>query len=245
MHFLIIKVIVKRFQVRSITELYEKLSRNRSTTGGNFLFFDVFDKIGYMIYKHGNRKINKIALTFDDGPNPFWTKNVLDVLEKYNIKANFFVLGMYAEKYPEIVKEAFSKGYLIGNHSYSHPKIGFGNFEKAEEIIFSIIGEHTKFIRPPYLSVGLCANYLPVITGKVKIIGCDVFPHDYKNRAEDIKRIIIEQTQNGSIIGIHDGSHREEEQENRPVEMFKVLPEIIEKLKGKYEFVRLDELPFD
>jgi len=198
-----------------------------------------------MIYAHGNRNTNKIALTFDDGPNPFWTLKVLDVLDKYNIKGNFFVLGMYAEKYPEIVKETFDRGHLIGNHSYSHPKIGLGDFEKAEKIIFNIIGEHTKFIRPPYLSITLCGNYPPAVKGEVNIIGCDVFPSDYKSSEQDIKRVIMEQTQNGSIIGIHDGAHREEEQENRPTEMFKALATVIEELKEKYEFARLDEMIFD
>lgn len=127
-------------------------------------------------YKNGNRNANKIALTFDDGPNPFWTRKILDVLEKYSIKANFFILGKWAEKYPGIVKETFNRGHLIGNHSYSHPKKGYADFEKAEEIIFNITGVHTRFIRPPYNNVASCSCYGPAIRGDIKIINNDVIP---------------------------------------------------------------------
>jgi peptidoglycan/xylan/chitin deacetylase (PgdA/CDA1 family) len=197
-----------------------------------------------IVYEHGNRKENKIAITFDDGPNPFWTRKILDVLDEYNVKANFFVLGKWAEKHPNILKETFEKGHLIGNHTYSHPKEGIGDFEKAEEIIFRITGEHTKFIRAPYFNTMLCNNYVPAMCEEVKIIGADVFPLDWKSKSEEIEKRVGEKTQNGSIVFLHDGSHREEELKNRPSEMFKALPKIIEKLKEKFKIVRLDEFTF-
>lgn len=196
-------------------------------------------------YNNGNRNNNKIALTFDDGPNPFYTKKVLDVLDEYNVKANFFILGKWAEKYRDIVKQTFDKGHLIGNHSYSHPKEGEGDFEKAEKIISDIIGGHTKFIRPPYNKVELCKNYESAIKGEVRIINNDVTPCDWKSKAEDIKQRVIQNTKNGSIILLHDSSQRTEEQQNRPSEMFKVLPEIIEILQSKeFDIVRLDSIGF-
>jgi peptidoglycan/xylan/chitin deacetylase (PgdA/CDA1 family) len=194
-------------------------------------------------YENGDRKINKITLTFDDGPNPFWTEKVLDVLRRYNIKANFFVLGKYAEKYEDLVKKEFDEGHLVGNHTYFHPGEGIGDFEKAEEIISKIIGEHTRFIRPPYNNTNLCDNYKPAIKGEVKIINNDVIPCDWNSKSEDIIDRVMQNTKNGSIILLHDGSNREEEVENRPQEMFKALPIIIEELKKRnFEFVRLDEL---
>jgi len=196
-------------------------------------------------YEHGNRNSNKIALTFDDGPNSFWTKKILDVLDKYNVKASFFVLGKWAEKYPEILKETFNRGHLIGNRTYSHPKEGIGDFEKAEEIIFNIIGEHTTFIRAPHFNINLCLKYAPAINGEVKIIGSDVIPLDWKNTSDGIKQIINQKTCNGSIILLHDGSQKEEEVKSRPAEMFKALPEILKSLKNKFKFVRLDELEFE
>lgn len=192
---------------------------------------------------HANRKQNKIALTFDDGPNPFWTEKVLDVLDKYKVKANFFVLGKWAEVYPEIVKKIHNRGHLIANHGYSHSK-EIGDFEKAEKIIFKIIGEHTEFVRPPYLDSGLCANYALVESGRARIIGADVFPRDYKHRAAEIIDFVAENAQNGSIVLLHDGSNHEENLKDRPAEMFAALPEMIGKLQDKFEFARLDKMGF-
>lgn len=84
---------------------------------------------------------------------------------------------------------------------------------------------------------------MPVVNAEVKIINNDVVPRDWDSRAEDILERVVQKTQNGSIILLHDGSDQEEEIENRPQEMFKALPIIIEELKKKnFEFVRLDEL---
>lgn len=201
--------------------------------------------IKLITYDHGSRNNNKISLTFDDGPNPFWTLKVLDTLDKFNIKANFFILGKWAERYPNIIKETFARGHLIGNHTYSHPKEGCGDFEKAEEIIFNVLGEHTKFIRPPYNNIDLCNCYNPAINGKVKIINNEVVPQDWQKKFDEIITSIEKKTQNGSIILLHDGSHQEQELENRPSEMFKALPDILKKLKTKFDIVRLDELNFD
>lgn len=194
-------------------------------------------------YDNGDRNINKIALTFDDGPNPFWTERILDVLDKHRIKANFFILGKNAEKYGDIVKKTFKKRHLVGNHTYSHPREGVGDFEKAEEIIFAITGEHTRFIRAPYNNTELCDGYNPAIKGKVKIVNNDIIPCDWNSCSEDIISKVLKNTNNGSIILLHDGSQREAEMEIRPQEMFKALPIIIEDLKKKgFEFARLDEL---
>jgi peptidoglycan/xylan/chitin deacetylase (PgdA/CDA1 family) len=196
-------------------------------------------------YEHGDRNSNKIALTFDDGPNDSWTLKVLDILDNFDVKANFFILGKWAEKYPNIVKETFRRGHLIGNHTYSHPNTGCGDFEKAEKIIFNIIGENTKFIRPPYNLVELCYCYNPAMKGEVKIINNEVIPQDWKKESDEIITSIEQKTQNGSIILLHDGSQREYELENRPAEMFKALPNILKNLKTKFEIVKLDELNFD
>lgn len=207
---------------------------------------EMLEKINMSLneYRNGDRNSNKIALTFDDGPNPFWTEKVLDVLRKNDIKATFFFLGKRAEEYGDIVKKAFDQGHLVGNHTYSHfDNVKIGDFEESEAILFNITGEHTKFLRPPYNRTYLCDNYQLAINGEVKIINNDVVPCDWESKAEDIIERVMRDTKNGSIILLHDGSQREEEIENRPSEMFKALPIIIDELKKKgFEFVRIDEM---
>ncbi len=197
-----------------------------------------------VVYEHGDRDDNRIFLTFDDGPNTFWTLKILDLLDKYSIKANFFVLGQCAEIYPDILKEIYDRGHMIGNHSYSHSR-EIGDFQKSEDVIFKIIKVRPKFIRPPYLNVSLCGEYCAENLGEdIKIINTDVFPLDYLNKADYILDFVIKNVKNGSIILLHDGSRKQEERENRPAEMFKALPLILEKLKDKFKFARLDEANF-
>jgi peptidoglycan/xylan/chitin deacetylase (PgdA/CDA1 family) len=84
-----------------------------------------------------------VALTFDDGPHPEFTPEVLDILKKENVKATFFMIGERMEKYPEIVKEVMKQGHLIGNHTYTHPSDieadtqaqVIRELEKCEEVI--------------------------------------------------------------------------------------------------------------
>ena len=65
----------------------------------------------------------RIALTFDDGPDPRFSNDVLDVLKQYNVPATFFVLGSRAVANPDIVKRMQNEGHVIGNHTYSHPNL--------------------------------------------------------------------------------------------------------------------------
>ena len=99
----------------------------------------------------------QIALTFDDGPNPTYTTKLLDGLRERGVHATFFLLGQNVEQYPEIVRTMHEDGHLIGNHTYSHMQLTGSNGElfaeelkKTDEAIFSITGEHTEYVRPPY-----------------------------------------------------------------------------------------------
>lgn len=103
----------------------------------------------------------KIAyLTFDDGPNKIITPKVLDILNKNNVKANFFIIGKYAEDHPEIVKDIYDNGHFIGNHSYSHnnsilykdKETFFSEIEKTDKAIGKAIGNfnfHSHIFRCP------------------------------------------------------------------------------------------------
>src|SRR5437667_5585940 len=65
----------------------------------------------------------KLALTFGDGPNPSMTPRLLDVLDRYNARATFFLIGRYARECPELVKETVARGHLVGNHTETHPNL--------------------------------------------------------------------------------------------------------------------------
>lgn len=88
-------------------------------------------------YQSGSRDENKIALTFDDGPNPFFTEKVLTILKENYVTATFFVLGKWAKLYPEIIKKIYSDNHIIGNHGYSHSHEK-NDFDLSETIITGI-----------------------------------------------------------------------------------------------------------
>lgn len=101
-----------------------------------------------------------VALTFDDGPHPTLTPQLLDVLKKYNAKATFFVLGSNVDRYPQIVARAAAEGHEIANHSYSHPILGKSGQKKVEQemertaaSIEKACGQRPKVMRPPYGSL--------------------------------------------------------------------------------------------
>jgi len=72
------------------------------------------DSINHLSHK------KRVLLTFDDGPHPEYTPQILQILDKYQTKAVFFVIGKNAEKYPDLLKEIYQRGHIIANHSYSH-----------------------------------------------------------------------------------------------------------------------------
>ena len=107
--------------------------------------------------KEDKENKGKIALTFDDGPHPFYTEQLLDGLKKRDVKATFFVTGAHAELHPDIVKRMSEEGHCVGNHTYSHLQLKASNKEefkkeliKTNEIITGITGEEVLYVRPPY-----------------------------------------------------------------------------------------------
>ena len=112
---------------------------------------------GQPMTQDGTGQAGKVALTFDDGPHPKYTAELLDGLKERGVHATFFVTGEHAEQYPELIKRMSEEGHLIGNHTYSHIQLKKSNHEKfkeelikTNEIISDITGRDVTFVRPPY-----------------------------------------------------------------------------------------------
>lgn len=98
-----------------------------------------------------------VYLTFDDGPVPTITSQILDILKEYDVKATFFMIGSYAKNNPDMVKRVFDEGHTVASHSYTHQKSMFNSLdsfkseiEKSTTVLEEITGEKTKFFRIPY-----------------------------------------------------------------------------------------------
>ena len=193
-----------------------------------------------------------VALTYDDGPNPPYTDQLLDVLAKHNVKATFFMIGNRIERHPETANRVIAEGHEIGNHTYSHPLLGFlpptyiyRQIERTDALLRQLgIIEKTVF-RAPMLT-----RFLPVAYVLAKLdrthISCNVWSWDWVTQnpdkiAETVLRKILSSTGAGSIIVLHDGK-AENRKANRSGTI-EATDRIITALKQDgYQFVRLSDV---
>jgi len=184
---------------------------------------------------------NKVAISFDDGPDPINTPLILNILKKYNAKASFFIIGSKAENNINLIKEIHSQNHLIANHSFNHSnwfplkkiKIIKEEILKTNKIIFEATGNKNKYFRPPFgvtnPNIAKAANQLGLI-----VVGWSVRSFDTKNEnSEIVLKRIIKKIKGGDIILLHD----------KPVNS----PEILEKLlafmqQNNITSVSIDEL---
>ncbi|MEG4811836.1 polysaccharide deacetylase family protein [Microcoleus sp. F8-D3] len=182
-----------------------------------------------------------IALTFDDGPWPKTTTQILDILKENNIKATFFWVGKYLQNYPEIGKQVAAAGHAIGNHTWSHEYLQYKEDGAAREIdrtsslIEDLTGIQTSMFRPPggILNNGLAA-YAQKKNYAVVMWSADSF--DWRTLTESLIDNVMRQAKSGGIVLMHDGGG------NR-ARTVKALPDIIARLRKEgYSFVTVPEL---
>lgn len=163
------------------------------------------------IYHNNKNEYMKISLTFDDGPHPRYTPQILEILEEYGIKATFFVVGVNAKNYPDTMEKVIKAGHEIGNHTYSHPHVSCLNsqtlceeVEKCESTIYGLTDYKTKLFRPPE---GLIDADVRTVLRDLdyKVILWDLDTRDWAHTpAEDIARYVTENIAAGDIILMHD-----------------------------------------
>jgi len=204
---------------------------------------------------------NKIAITFDDGPDPEWTPKILDVLKEKNAPATFFLIGVEAEKYPGVTRRIYNEGHEIGNHTFTHPDIS--NISKryfevelnlTERLFEGKLGVKPVLFRPPY-----SIDQEPDTADQVRplelaqdlgyiTIGDKIDPNDWRDNprrdAADIVKDVLDnlppcQPGNlacGNIILLHDGGGDRRE-------TVKALPQIIDGIRARgYQVVPVSSL---
>lgn len=146
-----------------------------------------------------------IYLTFDDGPVPEVTPQVLDILDEYGWKATFFCVGDNVRKYPEVYQEVLRRGHRVGNHSFNHIR-GYrysvedyvANVQKATAYIES------RLFRPPHGRITF--SQIKALKEDYDIVMWDVITYDYdkKKKPEQIMRTVRNYLRKGSIVVFHD-----------------------------------------
>jgi len=162
----------------------------------------------------GSVEKKQIALTFDDGPLPPYSDQILDILQSRKVQATFFVCGKDVEKHPQIVRRIHSDGHTIGNHTWSHPYLYFMSREKiTEEIdrtqnaIHQATGYTPKLFRPPY--GGRWFGLYPVLRDRgLHLVQWSVSGDDWKVGAVDIAATVRNGLRPGAVILLHDGRQK-------------------------------------
>lgn len=158
-----------------------------------------------------------LALTFDDGPNKIQTPKVLKILEKYDVKATFFVVGENIEYQKDILKEVDKQGHEIGNHFYHHEKLDELSKEeiketiiKTNELIYSVIKKTPKLLRPPY---GIVNDTLKEVCGELNMTiilwTADKDSKDWAlTKDSEIINNLTKKVSSGDIFLFHDGNKK-------------------------------------
>jgi len=169
---------------------------------------------------------HKLAITFDDGPNPALTPKLLDLLQKHNARATFFLIGKFAQECPEIVRETARRGHTVANHSLTHPNLFWlspsavrEQLQRAQEILGTTLGRAPLWFRPPYGMrnpwVVKTAALLGMKTVMWTLIPGDWTPQPPEKLIGNLEPIAAHARQNiasshaaGDVLCLHDGGHR-------------------------------------
>jgi peptidoglycan-N-acetylglucosamine deacetylase len=185
-----------------------------------------------------------VALTFDDGPGPKNTVQVLEILKKNNVKATFFMVGQMVQAFPKIAKQVADDGHVIGNHTWHHwyrrmdTVTAAKEIDRTADIIYKTTGQKTSLFRPPggYLNNGLVAY---AKNHHYAVMMWSGESGDAERRSPQVPGLVanvIKSSKPGAIILMHDGGG------NR-AKTVKALPQMIADLKAQgYRFVTIPEL---
>jgi peptidoglycan/xylan/chitin deacetylase (PgdA/CDA1 family) len=174
-------------------------------------------------------RAGEIALTFDDGPNPAWTPQLLDMLAAHRVKATFFLLGKYAEAEPYLTRHIAESGHIIGNHSWSHPNLALSSRKKIREELYStkhtleqITGSRVRYFRPPFgarrpfvLNEARELGMSPVLWNAMTNDWAEPSAEEITNRLGDRVDALGRSGRSANIV-LHDGGHLEPSADRGP-----------------------------
>lgn len=198
---------------------------------------------------HGNRGCNKVALTFDDGPDPDVTPALLDELKRYGARATFFVIGENLASHPELGRRIVAEGHAIANHTWQHSYLQNFRFlrwqrselERGERSIEAVTGHpsHRLYRAPMGMKTGDQARAVGELG--LKVVAWSVHSRDTIDpNAESMARRVLKHIQGGDVVLMHDGDRVP----GRRKSCVPAVRLILEGLRAKgLESVALTELP--
>jgi len=236
----------KTKEEKEVKKIYKKTQKLRGYKNNNFknTIEKQAQKYPHTFFLESPIVEKKIYLTFDDGPEKIYTKQILDILKRENIKASFFVIGENINYYPETVKRIIEEGHTIGHHSYDH--INFQNYKpeyvfetqikRTNQILKEKFNIETNLLRPPY---GVITNQQIEFFKKLgyKIINWSIDTIDWNLKLDknNIINRIKDQKHEGAIILMHSGGGNRKNTVESLSEIISILK------KENYQFSTIDD----
>ncbi|AQS58266.1 polysaccharide deacetylase family protein [Desulforamulus ferrireducens] len=203
------------------------------------------------IFASGNKFSGRVALTFDDGPDPHYTGQVLDILKAHQAKASFFLVGQYAKEHPELVQRINSEGHTIGSHGEGHcfcwlqgPLASLREIKQGLASIEAVTGEKCHFFRPSWGIFNLC-SLLYLWKQRYTTVLWSFMSWDWSGRitSQRMVELVMRKVKAGSIIVFHDRSTGPGAAAQGPQQMLEALPQILQQLQARgLQPVTLEEL---
>jgi cellulose synthase/poly-beta-1,6-N-acetylglucosamine synthase-like glycosyltransferase/peptidoglycan/xylan/chitin deacetylase (PgdA/CDA1 family)/spore germination protein YaaH len=195
-------------------------SANATVTG------EIYTKLpaSYVI-RRGGEIAGKVALTFDDGPDPVWTPKILDILKSKGVRATFFIIGENGAANPRLVQRILAEGHDLGNHTFTHPNLGETQdgvaaieLNATQRLIEALTGRSTRLFRPPYFGDAEPSTAQEIAPMQVAerlgyiTVGLKADPDDWRRPSpQTIVQSVVSQTsgpdpeKRGQIVLLHDG----------------------------------------
>jgi len=195
-----------------------------------------------------SRGAEGIALTFDDGPDPEHTPQLLDLLRRHQIKATFFVLGSKARQHPELIRRMHREGHLIGIHNYEHwtnalltPRRVRLQLQKTAQVIEQLTGAAPVHYRPPW---GVINVFDLLLLKRFRFVLWSLMVGDWRCRGgkEKLRAKLLARLKNGDVLVLHDSGQTLGAERDAPVYMLEALEDVLEESRQRgYTFLRVDE----
>ncbi|MEW6082500.1 MAG: glycerol-3-phosphate acyltransferase [Bacillota bacterium] len=202
------------------------------------------------IFRRGPSTLPLVAITFDDGPNPKYTPEILDILEEFDVKATFFMLGRNAELYPDLARRVAEEGHEIGNHTHRHARLLTTSYNRsmtemvaAHNAIEAATGERITLFRPPQGLYG--AQSLEAARDlRYTVVLWSVSSRDWiEIRPREMARDLVNRTRSGDIILFHDSGDLITYAGGNRTNTVAALPRVIEGLREQgFTFVTVTEM---
>jgi peptidoglycan/xylan/chitin deacetylase (PgdA/CDA1 family) len=203
---------------------------------------------GFRVFMKG-KSADAVALTFDDGPDPEYTPQLLDLLKSHGAKGTFFLVGENAEKHPELVARIHREGHVLGIHNYVHhmnwflrPSTVKRQIRQTSDLIESITGEKPMYYRPPWGIVNVF-DYSKL--GHLQIVLWTSLFGDWRKRigADRLYRRMKQKLKPGQVFLLHDCGSTFGADRDAPANTISALSRILDDgRKRAYRFIGIDEM---